>query len=248
MSMLVNPFVFGGGAVDDPGDVTGLHLWLRGDQTGVADGAEITTWSDLSGQNNFCSGAGATKPVLRATGGPDSQPCVEFEGTVSYFTVPNFHTGFTAAHAFAIVKIDVEPPSVASKCGPPFGHFGNEVSELASAYPFTDSNVYENFGTTVRKSTGNPTPALTNWHLYEIRTASGAWSNWFNGTSHFSTGTNTVGFRNNAFIGRDETGGTINFLDGRIAEGLIYNKVLSAGEILTVKGYFTSRYPSITIA
>ena len=60
--------------------------------------------------------------------------------------------------------------------------------------PFTDSNVYIAWGSSFRKSCGNPTPSLATSFLATCVSAANNWRLRLNGTAIFNTATNTVGF------------------------------------------------------
>lgn len=230
----------------DPSSITNLELWLKADSLAVGDSNQISTWVDSSGNGRDATGvigSALTKPKLRSTLGPNSMPTVEMAITNStsgpWFTLPNFLTGFSAGHIFAVVQINFDPPSsVNARCGPPFGDFGSAGDEY---FPFfSDSKIYDAFGSTVRKTTVNPTPSLTSWRLYESRSASAAWSNHLDGTQLFTTATNTVGWSTTPFIGHSTTSNKV--LDGYISEIILYSRVLSGGEITTIKAYITAKY------
>lgn len=240
---------FGGGF-----GVSGVELWYDAYQlTGFAEDAEISTLTDFSGNARHGTGVavslgGGTKPTYKGSSGPNSRPCINFN--VGYFTVPDFMTGFAAGHAFAVVKINNDPPGPpgatgTAQCGSPMGHWTSDAS-LDSLYPFTDGIIYEAFGSTARKTTVNPAPSLTSWRLYECRSASGAWSNHLDGTQLFSTGTNTVGWSTTPFIGRSIAGVTAT-LRGNIAEVIFFSRVLNSTEIASIKSYLTAKF-ALTIA
>jgi hypothetical protein len=73
--------------------------------------------------------------------------------------------------------------------------FGTEAQN--ALLPYTTGAVFDNFGSTVRKSCGDPTPSLANPFLYNVYSANNDWAARVNGASFFSTATNTVSFRSN---------------------------------------------------
>src|ERR1700678_326284 len=63
-----------------PASLNGLVLWLRAD-LGVTQVANaVSSWADQSGQGHTFSASGAAQPTLTATGGPNSLPCIAFNG------------------------------------------------------------------------------------------------------------------------------------------------------------------------
>lgn len=231
MSCLINPFVFavvGGGGVD-PTDLANLELWLPVSALSGSDGDQISTWEDQSGNNRDATGVifSSAKPKYRTGGGPSSGPSVEiglggsFQGN---FTLPNFASGFTSGEIFLVIQAEEDPGAdTGVNWGSPAGDWGTGTAGL---YPFSDNVIYENWGSTVRKTTNDPTTALTSWLLYNIRSASGAWSWSINaatsGNDFFSTGTNTVAFSTAPLIGRSGT----RAMKGRIVDVIMYSRVL----------------------
>lgn len=154
-----------------------------------------------------------------------------------YFTLPDFLTGFTAGHIFIVVKSDLATGSDAF----PVSDFGSDLS--GDIYAFSDNRIFSAFGSNARKDCGNGYTGafnITNWLLLEIRAASAAWSFWMNGTSEFSTGTNTVAWNTAPLIGR-RTAGPANER-AQVAEIFMYSRVLNGTEITTVKTYITDKY------
>lgn len=239
MSFIINPYRYALGASFGPGPNTlsNLELWLDAYQiSGLADGAQISTWLDSSGNGRDATGLVGTyptKPKYRASLGPNSQPTVEMSAatdtTGPWFSLPNFLTGFTAGDIFAVVKINGDPPNtLAARCAPPYGDFGSAGDEYFPNHTLggaTAGVIFDAFGSTVRKQTVNPTPALTSWRLYESRSASGAWSNHLDGVQLFSTATNTVGWSTTPFIGHSTTNN--KHLNGFISEIILYSRILN---------------------
>lgn len=232
-----------------PAHVSGLVLWLRGDRglftdtagtTPVATaGDAVALWKDQSGLgNNYSQSTSGNRPAWQ-TSVVNSQHIVRFDGSNDTLTGPSF-SSLTAGEIFAVVKNDTDPPVIA-KSG--LWEFGTDANP--SHYPFTDSIIYDSFGTTARKKTVNPAPALTSPRLYNVVSRSGEWTSFLDGTQIFTTATNTVGFPTTTYIGSNPT--PDRFLDGDIAEVILYNKKLSAAEKTNVKAYIAARY-GLTIA
>ncbi len=233
----------GGGGPSDPSTIANLELWLHGRSVAVGDGNPVTTWADSSGNARDAGAIGASRPTLRSTGGPNSQPCLEFDGSDDSMTLPDFATGFTAGHLFIVVKIDNDPPASGGVAGCPL-----RVSTSggdASFYPFTDGVVYENWGSTTRKTVANPTPSLAAWHVYEIVSKASSWKAFINGTQIGSTDTgNTVGF---VSVLRIALNANSNRLDGRIAEIIWYSAEKTGADLTAIKTYLNF-WTGITIA
>lgn len=94
-----------------PATLAGLALWLDpANISGVADGGNITTWPDASGNGRDVTAAGTGNPILRTSSAvvtlPNSRPVVQFaDSGAAYLARPasgmSNTTGFTM---FAVVK------------------------------------------------------------------------------------------------------------------------------------------------
>lgn len=216
--------------------LTNLRGWFSADSgTGaVNDGDAITTWTDRRGNANLSGTA-----TWKSAAGPGSKPCVRFNGTSNDLTV-TFAFWTTAADLFIVIKANADPAATAAKSG----IWGAGGSGFASRYPFTDGSIYDDAASTTQR-TWNPTPALNDWRLYNVSSQNASWIASIDGTASFSDGTNTVtGTPSPLRIGG--YGGSV-FLDGDIAEVLIYNAILPAGDKSSVHSYLRRKY-SLSIA
>jgi len=111
-------------------------------------------------------------------------------------------------------------------------------------YPYTDSNIYDDFGSSSRKTVGNPTPSLANWHIASFHSQSASWKYYLNGTSFFSTGTNTVGWISTPKLGRQHRAdlNTDAWYNGNLAELCLFSEFLSDANRQKVEGYLAYKY------
>lgn len=219
------------------------ELWLRFDDYGLADDAAIATATDLSGNgNDFTQGTADSRPTFK-TNIVNGHGVARFDGTADHLAGPDF-SSLTAGEIFVIVKIDTDPPAAEAQTG--LWHFGDDAVSPNGHFPFTDGAIYEGFGTDTRKTVGDPTPSLaTAFRLYNVVSASGSFAAFLDGTEIFSTGTNTVAFDSAPHIGKSDA--SLHFLDGDIAEIILFSSPLSAGDKTLLKDYFADRY-ALTIA
>lgn len=213
-----------------PTDLSGLQLWLTVSSLSQADDSQITTWNDSSGNGRNATGVvlATAKPKYRTAGGPTGGPSVElglagnFGG---FFSLPNFATGFTSGEIFHVIQVlPADPPSDSgSNMGSPSGDWG---TGSASLYPFTDGQIYDSWGSDVRKTTTNPVTSLITWHLCNFRSASASWQRIINAATStndfFTTASNTVAFNTAPLIGSSGT----RSMQGRMVETIMYNRVL----------------------
>ncbi len=248
MSYIINPYLFatggGGGFGPDPSTVADLQFWNDTYQeTGFSNGNQMSAVQDFSGNNRDGTGVsgGGSLPVYRATDGPNSMPCIRYgvnSGAAGYFTLPNFLTGFTAGHGFAICKTVLRDGSQ------PFSSWGSTDDGY---YPWSANNLmYDPTATNARKDAIAAGPLVmsgaggTPWHLYEFRSASGAWSLWQNGAQTYSTGSNTVAWGTTPTIGKELGPGRM-FI-GDIAELFMYSSIKSGADLTTILSYLNTKY------
>jgi hypothetical protein len=232
--------VTGGG----PDDIPDIEWWMDASQeTGFSNGDEMSTVQDWSGNARHGTGEinNVKKPTYRATDGPNSLPAIRFQNNATFeggnFLLPNFLTAFTVGHAFAVVKLDIEP-GITSRAGPIFGDWGTGAGEV---YPSVADNIIRNsFGSNATKTTGDPA-ALTNWHVYEVRSGSGHWSDYHNRTQLFTTATNTVAWGTAPRLGQRRQIGT-STLYGMMAEVLFYSRILDTDEVDTIYEAWNDKY------
>jgi hypothetical protein len=221
-----------------PSDITGLWGWWEADTNGgLADGATIQTWPDQSGNSrDLAQATSGNRPTVQ-TNELNSLPIIRFDASAaSYFTVPNM-SALTAGTVFLLVKIDADPPPGDLQSG--LWNMGSTDGD--HHFPYTDGNVYDGWGSTVRKSTGNPTLSISSaFRLYCVSSSSGDWTSWFDGTQHFTTATNTVSFPATPTFGRSFS--TNWYLDGDVAELFIFDSALSTGDRQLMEAYIIDKW------
>lgn len=240
------------GTAGQPDSIAGLAQWLKADDglytdTGLStpvasDGDLVAGWQDKSGSGrHMTQSTSGNRPAYKVSI-LNSKPVVRFDGSNDVLAGANL-TALSAAEAFIVVKIgQADPPPSGSGTG--LWHYGSDPQ--ATHYPYSDGNVYDNFGTNSRKGLGNPTPALDAFRLYNVTTKSGGWTARIDGTQVYTTASNTVGFRSSCELGSGLSGSGPAFI-GDVAEVIIYSAELSAGDRDVVEAYIAAKY-GLTIA
>jgi hypothetical protein len=213
--------------------------WFKADDgANTVDGATPSKWNDQSGNGNHGTNSGA--PAFK-TNILNGKPVFRFDGVDDRFDLPNLMSGATAGYALVVCAIDNDPPAADGQTGPPLGDFGTD-SGLRDHYTWTSGDVYSDFGSTARKGAGNPSNALTSFHIMEMSSAASDWRLRFNGSAFYSTGTNTVGWGSSPRIGFSTDGGSSCWFDGDIAEIVIVKGVPSQALIDKLVGYAAHKY------
>ncbi len=227
--------------VQDPLVVLGsaAKLRLRAD-TVVKNGSnQISQWTDqTSAVQHFVQATDVDKPLSVASG-INGKPIVRTNGANTILTSSGF-PALTEAELFAVLQCPEDPSTVPNGQGGIWA-FGSEFSN--DQFPDIAGGVLSGWGSTARKTCGDPAAALTSARLLNIRSAAGAWSIWIDGVQLFTTGTNTVGFTATPQIGRSATvWSKIDF-----GEIIIANAVVSAATRTKIHAYVHS-YWGLTIA
>jgi hypothetical protein len=96
--------------------------------------------------------------------------------------------------------------------------FSGDASGNETQYPNTSGSIEDGTFTGTRKTVGNLSAALTNWHIYSARSSPTEWTAKLNGDRVFTTATNFVNYNSSNFaFGRDQYGFG-SFFNGDIAE------------------------------
>ena len=206
--------------INDPRDISGLMVWYSADYeaTQYANGANITTTHDLSGNGNH-GGVYNGAPWMRYTGGPSTTgkyiDCTNLGSTPpgSVQLPTNLMSGVTAAEM--LITTRHIPGDIKG-----FGKWGTGADDF---FAFVDDNIYSSFGSNNRWSTGQSMDAT--WRRYRIRAKSGAWTLWKDNTQVYNSASNTVAWYSAPRIGESSNRWLYGF-------GLfvLYNRELTSGE------------------
>jgi hypothetical protein len=246
--MLVFPGLF-----THPFPLSGLQLWLKADAiTGVSDGADLTTWTDVSGQGHNFSSSGNNNPKYRSStllinGLPVVEHGVSGSGANQALKISNanFPTdSWSAATVVIVGRRNIDTEADFHDCGHAI-NFSRPADGSVSYFPFTSGSILDESFTTVNKTVGNPTPSLANAYMYLVTSAANAWEARLNGTSIHSTGTNTYkGNTADSNIGWSQIPPASSIIKYRGVTGEImcWNRALDAKEISQVETYLDAKW------
>jgi hypothetical protein len=219
--------VAGGGGSFDPLSLSPA-LWLSD------TGSDPSAWSDLSGNARHATQATVAWQPAIVSAAINGKQVRRFDGGNDNFGFASaFMSGSSAGTAFYVYKAAFDPATTGS--GAPLSGWGSSGS--ASHFPFTDGNVYEGFGTTSRKSCGNPTPSLTSPRIISNVSAANDWRLYIDGSLFFSTATNTVGWGATPSIGTAS-----NSVNGDIAEVYILPYAATTTQRQDVESWLNTKY------
>lgn len=226
------------------GSLAVKRLWLKADAiTAHSDGDALATWVDATSfGNNATQASGPAQPIYK-TGIQNSLPAVRFDGSSAFMSLPDF-SAFTGGEAWVVLKTNADPQPVGNetKTCPPLGDFGTDA--FGDHYPYTDGVVYYDFGSTARKTVGDPTPSLASWHILNLISVSGEWTLNINnaGTPTYTTATNTVAFNSTPLLGKSTGSLGPFFFAGDIGEVMLYDAKLSSAQRSSDYSYLYNKW------
>lgn len=210
----------GGPAFWDPTALsTALRAWYQADIISGSNGDPQGSITDSSGNAFTLTQTGGNRATLAAAD-LNSLNTLRFTAANSqrYPLSASIMNGLSEGSVHFVYKL------VSATANTGFLNMGTSGSD--NHWPFSDGNIYTDFGSTVRKSCGTPTGSLASYRIISVYSAAGAWSLYVDGgtggsgggTSPLSsTGTNTVAWPG-AGIQLGANAGLSNFLDGWLPE------------------------------
>lgn len=241
---------FGSAGGTLPESVTSLEAWYDASVQALADGANLNPWPDETG-NGWTASTANPGPTLQ-TNELNGLSVAQFANTGAtpgsgdgFGISSSLMSGATSGCYFAVFKSEADPAASGFNAGPVIGNFGGAAGgNAASHHPYSDGTFYEHFGTGTRKTLGNPTPSFSStYRIYSVHSATSDYRAYIDGTSFFSTASNTVDFGSqNKNLGWALSNNGNKFL-GKIAEILIFkNDVLTTTDRQRIEGYLAHKW------
>lgn len=229
-----------------PSDLPDLALWLRGDSF-VFD--TTATWTDLSGNGRHYTQTGGNRPTVDGTG-LNGQQTVAFSRASSQYLVGNSTALLNAAVAHTVIIVFKQPAfpgptvyrTILSIKGATtmwttwhtqdlfygdsaFGFVNGKIMGATAAWGTTGYNLF------VSTYNGSGDSTSTNFTLEK------------NGVSQTLTGPKAASAGNNLnYVGAFGATVASDFHDGQIAEIIILQSSISAGNRTSLESYMTTRY------
>jgi len=234
-----------------PSDIAGLQLWLdasdastlyqsSGGSLATSDGDPIGYWGDKSGGlKNAVQASGTNKPALKLSI-LNSRPVVRFDGVNDFLS----NSMQWANSAFTIITVTKRasgsnyPAFVSEYSGTTDGYlaFGLDPSSYLSIHKTglatSASNLVQTAGTFFIQSAQSSGISSGNISV-EVKS---------NGVSASSALTLTGLSTNSSTNFGASKNGTADFLNGDIAEIIVYSSVLSAGNLASVFNYLREKW------
>lgn len=239
-SQVLGSFTAANNTTTTPDTISGLKLWLKADSLGLSDGTAVSSWTDSSGTGNTATQAtGANQPLYK-TSIINGQPVVRFDGNNDFMNTGT--TGFPSGNS-DLTMITVFKATASGGVVYAYGANTNSTTPHISASSSTQINI-STFGsndlvTLPVSYLSQPTIATFKYTSSDgilrgyIRSPQVAASDSGIGAQNFSVAGGTVG----AFVGGPNT-----FLNGDVAEVIVYNSALSDANRNIVESYLATKY------
>ncbi len=240
----------GPGGIGTKDGTSNLTLWLDADNLNLSDGANVTTWPDSSGYGNDAVSATGREPVFK-TGIVNGKPVVRFTNANStYLTISDdtsldpdeisiiivsMHTGSSDSWAPYLIKTS----TYNWDDGYGFARNNNNNNFLFYIDRYNQNVVSENYSP---NSYDISTLVYDNVNVELFKDGTSA------GTDAYTNNINNS--TNKMYIGAspDNNGsGATLFLDGDIAEIIVYKKGINDAERTIIENYLKVKY-GITIS
>jgi hypothetical protein len=223
----------------------GLAAWYRAD-TGVVlgGGASVDRWSDQSGNGNDATQGNSTaRPTLQAAA-VNGLPTIIFNGSSQFLIAPHSASlNLQEVVAFLVAKNDATSPS--------WGAFLRKSSSITSGWGLTRVNsgnltaMWTGNATTTRAAAALP---AGRFFLGQGMLAAGRLDFLLNSapTAGFTLTGNFVADSSPLYLGGNGSSG--HFLQGAIAEVLVFNRALTVREQVEIEKYLSTKYDIATDA
>jgi hypothetical protein len=237
--------------------LSGLSLWLKADAGVTLSGSNVTAWADQSGNGRNASPADITSYPTFNSSDLNSKPTISLSSIVGETNKSLIISGnpMGALGTTAFVVNYVEPAVFPTDGeggdanGALLGNFGSATD--GSHWPYGllgTASVYDSFATDTRKNDlGLPT-GITSWNIYSVHSQDNDWKIFCNGTEFYSDESNVysnaIANSSNLRIGMQNNNPYAGYqiFKGKVAEVVIYNRVLTISERQQVEAYLNTKY------
>jgi hypothetical protein len=217
--------------------------WHRADLGVTTATGGVSVWADQSGNGRtYEQTVSAKRPATGGTLGGQASLIFTAANSDHLALTGTSYGSPSALHVIRVCSIAADPPAGSPAGGlDGFGAFAGAQIE----YPYTSGDIYDSTGANSRVNAGNPSTSLTTDHVYETVSTASAFKCYVNGgTALYSGASLGVGVRAVPEIGGDTR--SVRYLDGELAEIMVFSSELGAGDRTGLSAYMLARY-GITI-
>jgi hypothetical protein len=230
---------------------TSLAGWWKADAGVTAGGGgAVSAWADQSGNGNNAAQATSGSQPVRVTGAVNSLPAIEFDGVDDFLAVPDANTldlAATGISVFAVLSPDTygslsgqaRVSAVVEKAGVATSYRLDLRDEVGANPPAVLAGLAYDNGA-VSRSSNNAVP-LSRYSILAALAGPNA-----QGAGLYVNGTSVGAI--SGTVGADTAtalvlgGSAGRYVDGRVAEVVLYSGPLSVADRQRVEGYLAHRY------
>lgn len=218
---------YGAHGAIQPNQVSGLFSWHKADSIeGLADGAEVASWSDSSGNGHTLTGSAFLQPLYK-TGIQNGKPILRFDGINDQFT----YTVAATSQPFTVF-------TVAKWGATTFGTVldGDTINTLRLYRSDANTaNMHAGGGIVL----GGPQAVLEAFGIYALIFNGASSSGRINGGTGTSGNAGASAIAGIHVAAQGDGGGPF---DGDLAELIIYNSALTLANMNIVGRYLAQKY------
>jgi len=216
--------------------LSNLKLWLRSDLAVTSASSAVSNWGDVSGLNNDASqSTGGNQPAL-VDNAMNGKSVIRFNGTTSKMSLPASSTLGIQSNPYEMFFVAKSSSSNVQFliAGGAYEQFEYHLNGAAGARFIPTTLVYLDEGIAGNYTDGNP-------HVFSARASSSGGAVRVDGTDGGTSVSNILSANSsNLLLGVRRDGSY--FLNGDIAEVILYNSFLSDTDRNKVEQYLADRY------
>jgi len=221
--------------------ITGLLAWWKASTLALADGASVTTWSDISGNGYSAAQSGVNRPTYKASW-TNGKPAVELNGgSTAQFLQSTLAALSTASTVFIVFDFSSSTNTPGYKDQRLFSS-----QRAATSDPGLNIDLFASSGNAIRVlnsggvATSSAALAANTPCILSLTTLAG--SVFKSGVKVSSPPVNGLTLNGATFTIGNTVSGSGKQLAGRIAEILFYDRLLTDAERHDVEAYLSAEY------
>ena len=249
--------------ITSPLDLDSLFYWFAADVGvtdslggAIANNEGVGTWNDLSGRGHHVTqSTNGARPVWKATGGPGSKPCIQFDGSNDFLASAAHWWGSDDLTVIVVMKFANATRDAVESVVQKFESSGNHRQwrfyGLNAASSYVHKLRLHNDGGVTNSKEGDFLQKSTNWRVLSVLNSAATTTAFVDGSSQsvteLTSGTGDGTIYNsstaNLSIAAVNTLSTPTaFLQGSISEVIVYSRALTTGERTALENYLNKKY------
>jgi hypothetical protein len=222
-----------------PDQIAGLQAWYK-DAGIVTSGSDVVEWSDSSINGKHLAAVIANSPTTSTLNGHTVLSFTSTDGGEGGSALGHGEALFSEGNSATVFIVARKSSNWAEA-----GLYTTRSAGQANHHPFSDFVVYDSCFSDTRKNCGTQIVTINNnWRIFAFRSEFNLYDCYIDGGLQFTTGTNEQAFGSDFILGAGAFNGSVlsYSLEGLMAEVIVYNVLLSAGEMDQVGGYLATRF------